>query len=159
MTTTGPASSRFPPTASRQQAAIRMLLSVSEGIRARIEAPLTERGVTLQQYNVLRVLADADGEGIATLAVADQLLERAPGITRLMDRLERQGLVVRTRGTDRRQVLCSLSDQGIELVRAVEPTVADARDATLSCLNSNEVGALIHFLNRIHSGLRPEVKE
>ena len=136
-----------------------MLLSVSEGMRARIEAPLSERGVTLQQYNVLRVLADADGEGIATLAVASQLLERAPGITRLMDRLERQGLVVRTRGADRRQVLCSLSDQGLALVRAVEQTVADARDATLACLNSNEIGALIHFLNRIQSGLHPGFSE
>ena len=118
-----------------------------------IERDLEATGITLQQYNVLRILADAGDAGLPTLAVAEQLLERAPGITRLMDRLERQGLVVRTRGTDRRQVFCSVTAGGATVVRDLQPTVMAAEAAAVGCLNPNELAALLHFLNRIRSRL------
>lgn len=138
---------------SRQQAAVRALLSIAEGVRRRLEGDLGSHRVTLQQFNVLRVLAEAGESGMPTLAVADRLLERAPGVTRLMDRLERQGLVVRTRGTDRRQVICAASPAGAALVAKMLPGVNEVEESIVACLNPNELGALLHFLNRLQNRL------
>jgi DNA-binding MarR family transcriptional regulator len=138
---------------SRHQAVVRSLLGIAEGVRGVMERDLESRGITLQQYNVLRILADAGDAGLPTLAVAEHLLERAPGITRLMDRLERQGLVARNRGTDRRQVFCSLTADGAAVVEDLQPRMTEAASAAVGCLNPNELAALLHFLNRIRSRL------
>jgi DNA-binding MarR family transcriptional regulator len=143
-----PNTSTVPPL-SRQQAAVLALLGIAEGVRQRLERDLKAQGITLQQFNVLRVLAEAGDAGLPTLAVADRLLERAPGVTRLMDRLERQELVVRRRGADRRQVICAASEKGAALVLDLLPGVARVEDSVVDCLNPNELGALLHFLNRV----------
>ena len=139
---------------SRQRAAVRALLGISEGVRRRLEGDLAAHGVTLQQFNVLRVLVEAGEAGLPTLVVADRLLERAPGVTRLMDRLERRGLVVRARGTDRRQVICAASPTGVALVAETLPGVAQVEESIVACLNPNELGALLHFLNRVENRLK-----
>lgn len=138
---------------SRQQAAVWSLLGIAEGVRRRLEGDLAAHGITLQQFSVLRVLVEAGEAGLPTLAVADRLLERAPGVTRLMDRLERQGLVVRARGTDRRQVICAASPAGAALVAKVLPGVTQVEESIVACLNPNELGALMHFLNRVRTKL------
>ena len=141
------------PTApSRHHAVVRSLLSIADHVRARLERDLAARGITFQQYNVLVILADAGPEGVPTLEVAERLMERAPGITRLMDRLERQGFVTRTRGQDRRKVLCSITPQGLELVESIRPAVSQFEESVVGCLNPNELGALNHFLNRMRAG-------
>ncbi|HEU4827974.1 MAG TPA: MarR family transcriptional regulator [Gemmatimonadales bacterium] len=138
---------------SRQQAVIDSLLAISDGVRRVLERDLDTRDITFQQYNVLRILAPAGAEGLATLAVAERLLERTPGVTRLMDRLERQGFVSRTRGSDRRQVLCSITEAGAALVTELQPSVERAEQSVLACLNPNELGALQHFLNRLRANI------
>jgi DNA-binding MarR family transcriptional regulator len=51
----------------------------------------------MQQYNVLRILRGAGGNGLPTLSIVERMIENAPGITRLIDRLEKKGLVRRVR--------------------------------------------------------------
>ncbi|HEX6643609.1 MAG TPA: MarR family transcriptional regulator [Gemmatimonadales bacterium] len=114
-----------------------------------MEEAIRELGVSLQQYNVLRILIDAGEVGLPTLAVADRLLERAPGVTRLMDRLEAQGLVARSRGEDRRQVVCRATDSGRALAGKARPLLEAAEAAALRTLSPHETSALLHFLNRI----------
>src|SRR5205085_213467 len=64
-------------------------------------------GVTVQQYNVLRILRGAGAEGLPTLVIRDRMIHAAPGITRLLDKLEKAGLARRERTSpDRRQVFC-----------------------------------------------------
>ena len=138
-----------PAASSRHQSAIRSLLAVADQVKGRIERDLAVHDITFQQYNVLRILADAGSEGLPTLEVAQRLLERTPGVTRLMDRLERRGLVTRRRGEDRRQVFCAATDSGAAIVGQLRPTVALAEEAAVSCLNPHELGVLTHFLNRI----------
>ena len=54
-------------------------------------------GITIQQYNVLRILRGAGEAGLPTLAIRDRMVEEAAGITRLLDKLESAGHVVRER--------------------------------------------------------------
>ncbi|HEX2675652.1 MAG TPA: hypothetical protein VHM19_03410, partial [Polyangiales bacterium] len=54
----------------------------------RITAQVVEaNGITVQQYNVLRILRGAGETGLPTLAIRDRMIEEAAGITRLLDKL------------------------------------------------------------------------
>ncbi|HSN86827.1 MAG TPA: MarR family transcriptional regulator, partial [Thermoanaerobaculia bacterium] len=82
-------------------------------VRRAIARLLEPYDMTPQQYNVLRILRGAGEEGIPTLEISDRMIEQAPGITRLLDRLEAKKLVRRQRcPEDRRQVLCWLTPEG-----------------------------------------------
>ena len=73
---------------------------------------------------MLRILRGAGPEGLPLLEVAERMIQRSPGMTRMMDRLEKKGLVERVRGiTDRRQVRCTLSDEGAALLAHLDPIV------------------------------------
>ena len=121
--------------------------------RARIGAVAEEGGVTFQQYMVLSVLAGASDTGLPTLEIASRMVERAPAITGLVDRLERQGLVRRQRiESDRRQIRCVLTEQGRELVSRLDAEVADASAKAIGMLTGHEVGVLRHLLARVGRG-------
>ncbi len=137
---------------ARQEAALGLLKTVDR-LRARVARVLEPWGVTDQQYNVLRILRGAGPEGLPTLDIAERMIEHAPGITRLLDRLEAKKLVARARcRTDRRQVLCTLAPPGKRLLARMDAPVRRADDA-LAMLTDAEVAALIRILDRIRAGL------
>ena len=61
------------------------LLRAADGVRRRMAGVLADAGLTLQQYNVLRILRGARPDPLPTLEIADRMIERTPGITRLLD--------------------------------------------------------------------------
>lgn len=129
---------------------LQALWRAANASRARIGAIAEEGGITFQQYMVLSVLGDASDEGLPTLEIASRLVERAPAITGLVDRLERAGLVRRQRSeSDRRQIRCVLTEQGRELVDRLDSQTAHASAKTIGMLTSHEVGVLRHLLARM----------
>ena len=130
------------------------LLRTADDSRRSVTQVLDPVGVTLQQYNVLRVLRGAGPGGLPTLAVAERMIERTPGITRLIDRMERQGWVVRQRGTeDRRQVWCTITDDGLTLLASLDGPVEEVNDVLNRALAEDEFGALIGYLDRLRAHL------
>src|SRR5215218_8519756 len=84
-------------------------------------------GITVQQYNVLRILRGAGSEGLPTLVIRDRMIHAAPGITRLLDKLEKAGLARRERtASDRRQVFCYITDQGRAIVDELDEEMREA---------------------------------
>lgn len=112
---------------------------------------LAEQDLTPQQFNVLRILRGAD-KALPTLEIADRMMERTPGITRLIDRLEKKGLVDRQRSpTDRRQVWCNISRDGRSLLRRLDKPI-DALDAqAFDPLTGAEVRRLIRLLDKVRT--------
>lgn len=113
---------------------------------------LEPAGVTLQQYNVLRILRGAGEDGLPTLAIAERMVERTPGVTRLIDRMERKGWVARQRCTDdRRRVWCRITPEGLELLSTLDQPF-DGVDNTLSqALDEVELGQLLALLERVRA--------
>ena len=77
-------------------------------------------GLTLQQYNVLRILRGAGEAGLPTLEIAARMIEQTPGITRLLDRLEKRAGAPRALRTDRRQVFAYSTPAGLKLLAELE---------------------------------------
>ena len=122
--------------------------------RRRVEAILEPHGITASQYNVLRILRGAGQAGLPTLDVADRLVERAPGITRLLDRLEAKGLVRRERcAEDRRRVFCWATPRALRLLEALDVPVDGTEAAVMAPLSDGERRELIRLLDRIRAGL------
>ena len=87
-------------------------------------------GITIQQYNVLRILRGTGDEGLPTLDIRDRMIHEAPGITRLLDKLERSELARRERcAPDRRQVLCYITEKGLALLADLEEEMKEADNA------------------------------
>lgn len=112
-------------------------------------------GVTIQQYNVLRILRGAGADGLPTLVIRDRMIHAAPGITRLLDKLEKAGLARRERtSTDRRQVFCYITDEGRTVVEALEEEMREADEIAVGSLSELEQTQLLKLLEGVRSGHR-----
>lgn len=136
------------------------VIRTADVLRRRFDALFRPHGLTMQQYNVLRILRGARPESLPTMEIAERMIERTPGITRLVDRLEEKGLVRRGRSQeDRRRVLCSITEEGLDLLAELDEPVEEADEEALSMLAEEEVEALIGFLDRIREGHEREAPE
>ena len=130
------------------------ILSTAARIQGFLGDALADSGITLSQYSVLRILREAGAQGLPTLEIGRRMAERSPGVTRLIDRLERQGWAARRRdGTDRRQVTCMLTEAGAELLSSLEERMADREAAIFASLTRHEQAALAHMLARVDRAL------
>lgn len=137
------------PVAARQKT-VMSLIRTAEDLRRYFTALYAPHDITPQQYNVLRILRGADPTPLPTMEIAERMVEKTPGITRLLDRLERKGLIGRERlPEDRRQVLVSITEAGLELVASLDEPVLEATSAVLWELGDGEVSALDDTLARI----------
>lgn len=110
------------------------------------------RGITLQQFNVLRILRGGGDEGVATLDVGDRMVEQAPGITRLLDRLETKGLVRRQRcPKDRRQNLCWITPRGRAVLEQLDEPIHAAAERCVASLSRVDQATLIRLLDSIRA--------
>ena len=140
------------PFASRETAAVVGLLRTADVVKRGLTRVVEPQGITLQQYNVLRILRGAGSPGLPTLEIAERMVEQAPGITRLMDRLEVKRLVRRERcPDDRRQVLCWITPAGRRLLAVLEQPMDEAGRAALSALRRSELAALERALDAIRA--------
>jgi MarR family transcriptional regulator, organic hydroperoxide resistance regulator len=139
------------------------LMRTSDLIRRAVAVVIDAQGITLQQYHVLRILRGAGADGLPTLEIAERMIEQTPGITRLLDRLEVKKLVRRERcPTDRRQVTCRISEDGLKLLAGLDGPVAEAERVALSGLTPHQLEQLIALLdctrNSLHAALSRRVE-
>ena len=126
------------------------LLKAADSVRRSAARVVEPYGVTLQQYNVLRILEGAEQDGLPTLEVAARLIEETPGVTRLMDRLEAKAFIRRQRcPQDRRQHLCWLTRDGAQLLGKLTPAIAAAFARTFGRLDPRQRQRLTMLLSSI----------
>ncbi len=100
------------------------LFVATDHLRDRMEAACASFGITLSQYNVLHVLRMAHPVGYSRNEIVQRMIERAPDVTRLVDRLEQQRFVLRRRSSeDRRLSVTNITDAGLQLLEGIEPVM------------------------------------
>jgi DNA-binding MarR family transcriptional regulator len=135
------------PPHARQQEAIVNILRTANYLRTFCSPVFDVHDITAQQYNVLRILRGAGLEGLPTLEIAERMIEHAPGITRLLDRLEAKKLVRRERPSDnRRQVICYVTKAGLDLVSELDAPMKNQAVEALRRLKKSEIDELIRLL-------------
>jgi len=143
------------PFASPAQEAILALSRTTDVLQRRFAQLVEPHGLSLQQYNVLRILRGAGPEGTPTLEIAERMIQKTPGITRLLDKLEAKHLVRRKRcPEDRRQVLCWITEVGLRVLADLDKPLINSGTQAMESLAASEVRTLIALLERVRGGLR-----
>ncbi len=107
------------------------------------------RGITSQQYNVLRLLAAHHPDSVPTLTIADRMISKAPDITRMLDKLEASSLIQRTRPPEnRRMVLISITSSGLALLGEIAEPLQQCHSKQLGHLDKLELEQLGSLLRR-----------
>jgi MarR family transcriptional regulator, organic hydroperoxide resistance regulator len=137
---------------SREQEATLGLLRTADAVKRSLAQVIEPHGVTPQQYNVLRILRGAGSDGIPTLTIGERMIEQTPGVTRLVDRLERKGLVGRTPcPKDRRRIFCRITAKGLDLLKELDDPVNRWDSQAVSVLPPSELDTLVDLLDRVRA--------
>lgn len=103
--------------------------------------------VSPTQYNVLRILRGSP-DGLPCSEIAKRMINRDPDMTRLLDRIEKRGLISRERATeDRRVVVTKITRAGQEVLARLDPSVKKIHQRVLGHLGAKRLGALGELLD------------
>lgn len=140
------------PFQSVAQEALLGLMRTTDLVRRQVAAFVEPHGITLQQYNVLRILRGGGTDGVPTLDVAERMVEQTPGITRLLDRLEAKGFVKRQRcPQDRRQHLCWITPKSAALLEKLDAPMIQFGEYLMKGLKPEERTTLIRLLDALRA--------
>jgi DNA-binding MarR family transcriptional regulator len=108
--------------------------------------------LTITQYNVLRSLRGAGGEGLCRNEVGERLVTRVPDVTRLLDRMEAAGLIVRQRGgADRRFVSTRITEKGLRLLEKIDRELPAIHARQLGHVGQKRLRELIGLLEEVRN--------
>ena len=141
------------PFRSVQQEAYLSVVRTSTSLTDAMEDLLKPEGISATQYNVLRILRGSGAEGLCRNALRDRMLSRMPDMTRLLDRMEEAGLVVRAReGEDRRMVLTRITEKGRRLLDDLDAPVMALHKRQMARLTDAQLRSLSDLLTLVREG-------
>jgi DNA-binding MarR family transcriptional regulator len=109
---------------SPQHEAVLSLMVAAAHLRAQLDAASERHGVTASQYNVLRILRGAHPGGYSRCEIARRMIERAPDVTRLIDRMVKLRLVERARSDeDRRLSITRITRKGLGVLERMQAEI------------------------------------
>ena len=142
------------PFESPGEEALLSIVRTSDQLQIRFARLLREYGLTSPtQYNILRILR-GEGKPLPILEIASRTIAVVPGITGLIDRLERAGFVNRLRcEKDRRIIYVALTDQGMTTLAALDEPLVALHHKLVGHLSQGELKELIRLLEKVREPL------
>jgi len=141
------------PFRSREQEAYLALLRTADALQSSVEAKLNEFGLTGTQYNALRILRGAGPEGLPCSEIGERMITRDPDVTRLLNRLEKRGLVTRVRAkADRRVIYGKITTAGLKLLREMDEPIEKHGRQILKHVGQEKLQQLIELLELVRGG-------
>jgi DNA-binding MarR family transcriptional regulator len=131
---------------SREEAAFVDLLRTCDLLSRGLAQILKPEDISPTQYNVLRILRGSL-EGLPCGEIASRMITRDPDVTRLLDRMEKRGLISRSRDTkDRRTVMARITTEGLKLLDRLNEPILEAHRNQLGHLGRKRLRALTELL-------------
>jgi MarR family transcriptional regulator, organic hydroperoxide resistance regulator len=142
------------PFRSTEQEAYLSLLRTADALEWLVENRLKEFGLTGTQYNALRILRGAGPEGLPCSEIGERMITRDPDITRLLNRLEKRGLVTRARGkSDLRVIYGKITAAGLKLLREMDEPVEEYGREIFKRVSQEKLRQLIELLELVRNGV------
>lgn len=130
------------------------IVQAAEELQRGMAELLKVHDLSLAQYNVLRIVRGAGAEGATCGNVSDNLIRHDPDVTRLVDRLEKRGLIERERDTkDRRVVRARITKAGSALLAELDDPVDELHQRQLGHVGSKRLADLVAVLDEARAKL------
>ena len=141
------------PFAKLEHEAILGLLRTAAMVDHAMDEMLRPYGLTGTQFNVLRILRGAGQKGLCGREIGERMITRVPDVPRLLDRMEKAGLISRERDPeDRRHVTARITPRGTQLVEAVGDAAASPVERRFSRLQPEQLQQLVETMDLIREG-------
>jgi DNA-binding MarR family transcriptional regulator len=109
------------PASTPEERLFLALLRTADALGQDAEQLTKSIGLTGTQYNVLRILRGAGPNGLPCRGIGERMISRDPDMTRLLDRMEKGGLITRARQKDDRRVVnTQITEEGLGLLRKLD---------------------------------------
>jgi MarR family transcriptional regulator, organic hydroperoxide resistance regulator len=126
------------------------LLRTADQLAWRGAEMFKQHGLSPTQYNALRILRGAGTKGLACSEIGERMINRDPDITRLIDRLERRGLVARSREQkDRRVITTRITDAGLDILKKLDRPVEEFHRQLLGPMGERRLRSLLRLLETV----------
>jgi len=127
------------------------LLKTADFLGLQAEQLLKSHGLTATQYNVLRILRGAELAGLACRSIGDRMISHDPDMTRLLDRMEKRGLITRSRhAEDRRVVKSRITSAGLDLLKSLDQPVRELHKRQFRHIPPARLKMLARLLEEVH---------
>jgi len=128
------------------------LLKAADALGQEAEQLTRSANLTATQYNVLRILRGAGREGLACRGIGDRMITHDPDITRLLDRMEKRGLILRERQKDdRRVVKTRITPHGLEVLKPLDQPMRDLHKRQFRYMTTTRLKTLYQLLEEIRA--------
>jgi DNA-binding MarR family transcriptional regulator len=126
------------------------ILKTADGLSQQAEQLIKSAGLTMAQYNVLRILRGAEPEGLLCRGISDRMISRDPDITRLLDRMENHGWITRQREKeDRRVVRTHITEEGLAVLQKLDQPVRELHKGQFSHMSAPQLKTLAKLLEEV----------
>jgi DNA-binding MarR family transcriptional regulator len=140
------------PFASLEEEVALNLARTAEYVGSRAAGVFKQADLTPTQYNALRILRGAGEEGLSCGEISERMVTKDSDITRLLDRLERRGLISRERPeTNRRVVMARITDAGLQLLAELDEPVNESHRKLLGHLGKQQLRTLNELLESLRA--------
>jgi DNA-binding MarR family transcriptional regulator len=130
------------------------LLRTTDVLHERFEQIIRPFNISMTQYNVLRILRGAEPTGRTCGEIGERMIAREPDVTRLLERMEKAGLIRRSRDSeDRRVVVTRITDAGLKLLDELEPKMREI-DGLLKPMGERKIENTLKLLDEIRANVR-----
>lgn len=138
------------PHASLEEEALLNIVRTADALTRDFDDVLKPHGLTGTQYNLLRILRGAGKRGVTCSEIGERTIKKDPDITRLVDRMEKRGLVKRSRdGQDRRVVTTSITSEGLRKLDELEGPINKLPIQQFQGLSRQKILELIQTLETL----------
>jgi MarR family transcriptional regulator, organic hydroperoxide resistance regulator len=126
------------------------LQKAADKLEQQAEQLVKSNGLTGAQYNVLRILRGAEPDGLPCSTISERMISHDPDMTRLLDRMEKRGLITRQRQSDdRRVVKTRITHEGLELLKRLDAPVHELHRRQFAHVGNARVKVLTDLLEEI----------
>lgn len=132
------------------------LLRTTDVLQERFEQMIRPFNISMTQYNVLRILRGAEPNGRTCGEIGERMIAREPDVTRLLERMDKAGLIKRTRDSaDRRVVVTRITPAGLKLLDELDPKVREI-DGLLQPMGERKIESMLKLLDELREHVRQE---
>jgi DNA-binding MarR family transcriptional regulator len=137
-------------TASLESSIFVGILRAADTLGQEAERLVKAAGLTGAQYNVLRILRGAEPNGLPCRAIGDRMISHDPDMTRLLDRMEKRGLITRERQTDdRRVVKTRITSSALSLLKTLDRPVHELHKRQFRHMSAARLKILSDLLEKV----------